>query len=223
MPDLGSIVPSLAIALLLVVMLWFTFGTQRNVRTGNELLRWLQAGLPLLGPRTSLRWLGSSAVELRLSEAAAPFRDATVVVVLEPRDVGLLWAWSRARGRRDFLIFRANLRRAPRGSIEVVDRRGWTGRRSGDRGDGEGGSAWHRIEWPGGTVEADATDGVDETAVREAWKAIEAASGGLWKLAVQPVVPHLEIHVVPPPPRVRSDRLIRPIRELATALARPAA
>ncbi|MGH2667639.1 MAG: hypothetical protein ACRDH5_00695, partial [bacterium] len=55
---------ALAVVLLLVVMLWFTWGTQHNISRGNQLLRWLQDGLPLLGRRTTLRWLGSSAAEL---------------------------------------------------------------------------------------------------------------------------------------------------------------
>ena len=74
MPPLEAFGPSIAIGLILFVMLWFALGTQRNIRIGNDLLRWLQRGLPLLGRRTTLRWLGSSAVELRIVEPAEPFR-----------------------------------------------------------------------------------------------------------------------------------------------------
>jgi hypothetical protein len=88
MQDLGGIGPAIVIALLIVVMLWFTLGTQRNIRKGNHLLVWLQEDLPRIGPRTTLRWLGSSAVELTIVEPREPFRTATVVLVLEPRDVG---------------------------------------------------------------------------------------------------------------------------------------
>src|SRR5919198_4169854 len=96
----ASLVPAALLIALLVVLLWFALGTRNNIRKGNDLLRWLQTGLPLLGRRTTLRWLGSSVAELQIANADAPFRDATVMVVLEPRDVGLLWAFARARGRR---------------------------------------------------------------------------------------------------------------------------
>jgi hypothetical protein len=52
----------------------------------------------------------------------------TLVVFLEPRDVPWIWALSRARGRRDTLILRARLGRAPLQEIEVLDRASWSGR-----------------------------------------------------------------------------------------------
>ena len=107
---------------------WFAAGTHLNVRKGHEALRWLQDGLPLVGEKTTVRWLGSSAVELKIPEAKAPFRTAEVVVVLEPRDVPLIWWFSRLRGRRDLFIFRANLQRQPRHEFEVLDPSSWLGR-----------------------------------------------------------------------------------------------
>jgi hypothetical protein len=213
MPPLEAFGPSIAIGLILVVMLWFALGTQRNIRKGNELLRWLQTGLPMLGRRTTLRWLGSSAVELGIAEAEAPFRDATVVVVLEPRDVSLLWAYARSRGRRDFLIVRANLRRAPRFSMDVGDPRGWTGRpEMAEEG-------VRTISWADGCI-ALAGAGADEAAVRATWNQLGQASEGVWRLTVQPVVPHLEIHLRPPAiGEVASDRVLAPIRDLAATLA----
>jgi hypothetical protein len=213
MPPLEAFGPSIAIGLILVVMLWFALGTQRNIRKGNELLRWLQTGLPMLGRRTTLRWLGSSAVELGIAQAEAPFRDATVVVVLEPRDVSLLWAYARSRGRRDFLIVRANLRRAPRFSMDVGDPRGWTGRP--DMAE----EGVRTISWADGCI-ALAGVGADETAVRSTWDQLARASKGVWRLTVQPVVPHLEVHVRPPAiGEVASDRVLAPIRDLAATLA----
>lgn len=215
MPDVGAWGPSLAIGLVLVVMLWFTLGTQRNVRKGNEILRWLQGGLPILGSRTTLRWLGSSAVELGIAEASAPFRDATLVVVLEPRDVGLLWAFSRSRGRRDFLIVRANLRRAPRFSLQAAHRSAWTAR------DEASDPSLTRVHWPGDGVDAWASEGADERAARAAWERLGKASGGVWKLTVQPLVPHLEVHVLPPDlDQVPADRLLSTVADLGRELSR---
>jgi hypothetical protein len=215
MPTLDGLGPAIAIALLLVVMLWFTFGTQRNIRRGNQLLTWLQGGLPRIGPRTTLRWFGSSAVELTIVEPAAPFRDATIVIVLEPRDVGVLWAFARSRGRRDFIIVRTNLRQPPRSSADVGDPTGWTGRL-----DAPEESGWRQQSWDGGvTAQLDGT--IDEGPIREAWQRFAAASGGVWRLTIQPVVPHLEVHVLPPDQAsVTADRLIDAVADLASHLAR---
>jgi hypothetical protein len=221
MPPLEAFGPSIAIGLILFVMLWFALGTQRNIRKGNDLLRWLQSGLPLLGRRTTMRWLGSSAVELGIVEPAEPFREATVVVVLEPRDVSFLWAFARSRGRRDFVIVRANLVRAPRFSMEVRDPRGWTGREEWVGGDGaaDGGDAVQILDWPGDCV-ARAGPGADEAAIRSIWGRLAQAGDGVWKLSVQPVVPHLEVHVRPPASGAGdAAELLSPIRDLATRLA----
>jgi hypothetical protein len=212
MPPLEAFGPSIVVGLVLFVMLWFALGTQRNIRKGNDLLRWLQTGLPMLGRKTTLRWLGSSAVELGIATAEPPFRDATVVVVLEPRDVSFLWAYARSRGRRDFVIVRANLRRAPRFSMDVGDPRGWTGRPDAAEQD------WRTVEWPDGCV-ALVGPGADEATVRSAWDRLGKASAGVWRLTVQPVVPHLEVHLRPPlTDRVASDRMLAPIRDLAARL-----
>lgn len=227
MPPLEAFGPFVGIALILLVMLWFALGTQRNIAKGNALLRWLQTGLPILGRRTTLRWLGSSAVELGIVEPALPFREATVVIVLEPRDVSVLWALARSRGRRDFVIVRLNLVRAPRFSMDVRDPRGWTSRSEAHAGDlgREGGTNgandgdWQALDWEGGCV-AHAGPGADDAAVRSAWRRLTEATGVVWRLTVQPVVPHLEVQFRPPVSNaVSADRVLSPIRELGAALA----
>lgn len=221
MPDPSALLPSLAILLLIGVMLWFALGTQRNIRRGNDLLRWAQGGLPVLGKRATLRWLGSSAVEVNLVEPVAPFREAQFLAVLEPRDVGWLWAMARSRGRRDFLIFRGTLRRSPGFDLEAGDRRGWTGRDGLERLDErveEG--PWIDTDW-GTEVQVRHSPDADAPAMRLAWQRLEPQSGGLWRLSVQRVVPHLEVHLVPPDTRsVPAERLFRTVRELAEELAR---
>jgi len=213
MPPLEALGPSIAIGLILFVMLWFALGTQRNVSKGNKLLRWLQHGLPIVGRRTTIRWLGSSAIELGIVEPHAPFREATVVVVLEPRDVPLLWAFARSRGRRDFVIIRANLVRAPAFTMDMRDLSGWTGRR--DKGEAQG--EWHAS---GGRTVALAGPGADESLIRGAWDRLSGLTSGVWRLTVQPVVPHLEVHFRPPVgDGAGSERIVGPIRDLAAKLA----
>jgi hypothetical protein len=195
------VVAALGTVLLIAFMLWFAFGTSRNISRGNDLLRWLQGGLPLVGRKTTLRWFGSSAVQLEITEARTPFTAAQVNVVLEPRDLGWLWAWARRRGRRDFLILRGTLPEPPRFEAEAGGHRGWTGTDRLDRLDPE---AWHRTTWEDATgpVEVAHSDRVepdDLDALRRAWDRMAGASGGLWRLSVRNLAPHVEVHLEPPP------------------------
>jgi hypothetical protein len=114
------------IVAVLVVLGWFAIGTHLNVRKGHAVLRWLQDGMPLLGERSTLRWLGSSGVELKVHRALAPLESAEVFLVLEPRDIPVLWWLFRMRGRRDLLILRGSLRAPPPFELEAFDPRAWS-------------------------------------------------------------------------------------------------
>jgi hypothetical protein len=210
LPAVGT---SAAILLLLVVMLWFTWGTQRNISRGNALLRWLQGGLTVLGRRATLKWLGSSAVELGMTQPERPFAEANVVVVLEPRDVGWFWAWSRRRGRRDFVIIRARLERSPRMELEAGDAAGWTG---GDRIDHLDEAAWESADWDRPGLRVLHATGTDPSLVRPLFDRLADASAGVWRLSVRREPPHLEVHVVPPDPeRAEAEPLFRAFADLA--------
>jgi len=119
---------SLFILVVIIFVGWFALGTQLNIRKGNKVLRWLQAGLTLVGEKTTLRWLGSSAVELKVQKAQEPLQQVEIFVVLEPRDLPFLWWFFRARGRRDLLIVRSQLRSTPRFELEVLDTDAWSTR-----------------------------------------------------------------------------------------------
>ncbi len=110
-----------------VVVAWFAAGTIWNVHAGRSLMRWMQEGLPVLGSRTTVRWLGSSVVEMVIGEAKAPFAGVTVVIFLEPRDLPW-WPLSRMRGRRDTLIIRGVLKRPPAVQLEALDPASWSAR-----------------------------------------------------------------------------------------------
>jgi hypothetical protein len=210
-----SILPAVLVIALLVVLLWFVFGTQRNVQRGNRLLHWLQTGLPVLGKRTTLRWLGSSAAELKLSEPHEPLRHAEVVVVLEPRDVSLLWGWARAHRRRDFLILRAELAHPPDFELEVADRTGWTGRDRIRRSDPKG---WEPA-WGQEDVSFRGTSNADARLLREFWEELGRASGGVWRLSIGQASPHVEAHVLPPDTNtVQADRLFTAFHQLCRRL-----
>ena len=120
--------PSLAAFVLVVIFVvgWFVVGIHYNVRKGHAVMRWLQDGLPLVGEKTTLRWLGSSVLELKIHQAKPPFHTAEVLVVLEPRDVAPIWGLARLRGRRDLFIFRGVLRSQPRVELEALDTTSWS-------------------------------------------------------------------------------------------------
>ncbi len=117
---------SIFVALVVVFVGWFALGTHINVRKGHRFLEWMQTGLPLIGEKTTLRWLGSSVVHLKIENAREPFRRAEVLCVLEPRDVPPVWLFSRLEGRRDLLIIRTELREPPKWQVEVLDRKAWS-------------------------------------------------------------------------------------------------
>ena len=116
----GPLVTAILTGLAILVVAWFAAGSVFNVRRGSAALRWMQGGLPLLGARTTVRWLGTTAVQLVLREPLPPFQEVALIVFLEPRDVPWMWAFSHRRGRRDILIVRAQLRDAPGVDLEVA-------------------------------------------------------------------------------------------------------
>jgi hypothetical protein len=211
MPPLNAFASSAAVLLVITVLLWFTIGTQRNIRKGNQLLRWLQDGLPVLADRTALRWLGSSAVQLTIERPKPPFKEAEIVIMLEPRDLPWFWAFGRARGRRDMLILRGRLRRGPTYDMEAYAPHGWTARDAQRRVD----PSWDTQRW-GSSIQVAHSRGADIDTARTSWSALEQASGGLWRLSVRRDPPHLHVHALPPDTAtVSSEVLVRAFRNLA--------
>jgi hypothetical protein len=184
------------------VVAWFAAGTIWNVRLGRELMRWMQGGpkggLRVLGSHTTVRWLGSTAVEMVIRDGNAPFASVTLVIFLEPRDLPWMWALGRSRGRRDTLIVRGVLRRAPALEFEVLDPVSWSGR-----------DALRRVprEWsvrPGDVV----VHHESAAALRHADALLaiaERAGLAVRRLSVRRSEPHFQLHV-PLPDRERAAR-----------------
>jgi hypothetical protein len=222
MPDPGTLLGSLLVIGLLAIMLAFAFGTQRNIQRGNARLAWLQAALPALGRRTTLRWLGSTAVQLDLVDPAEPFREITILYVLEPRDVPLLWLFARASGRRDVLIFRASLKRAPLLDLEATEPASWI-----KAADEQEAAAWPAVAFPDGVratalrATALGAEASELAAARRAWERLAEANDAVWRLSIRQTVPHLEVHVRPADAAtIPAERVLRPITDLAVELSR---
>jgi hypothetical protein len=199
-------------AVAIAVVAWFAGGTIWNVRQGHALMRWMQSGLPALGERTTVRWLGSSVAEMTIRDAKAPFANVTVIIFLEARDLPWMWAIGRARGRRDTLIVRGVLRRAPSFELEALDPESWSAR-----------DALPRVprEWPVRKAPADGGPIVhhaDAAALQhaDALLAIARRAGFVVRrLSLRRTEPHFQLHV-PFPDRARPAReFFEAVRSLA--------
>lgn len=204
---------TLAIAVLAVlVVAWFAAGTAWNVRKGSALMRWMQEGLPVLGERTTVRWLGSTAVEMVIQKARPPFEQVTLVIFLEPRDVPWMWALGRRTGRRDTLIIRGRLRRAPRADAEALEPASWSGR---DALRGVASAEWSVREpaSPGGL----STWYKTPASLARADDLVEIAGrAGLSvrRLSVRHTEPHLQVHVAPPGAGASASAFFEAVRAL---------
>jgi hypothetical protein len=208
-------VTALLTGLAIVIVAWFAAGSIYNVRRGREALRWMQGGLPALGARTTVRWLGTTAVQLGLRDPRAPFQEVSLIVFLEPRDVPWMWALSRTRGRRDLLIVRAQLRNPPRVDLEALDRRSWSGREVLPRLPA---SRWTVVEpgFPGRLAIFHQT--APALARAEELVALAGKTGvAVRRLSVRQGKPHLQLHLALPGPGVPAEALFQALRELGEA------
>jgi hypothetical protein len=168
----------------------------------------MQDGLPRLGVRSTVRWLGSSVVEMKIAEAKHPFASAALVIFLEPRDLPW-WPLSRARGRRDTLIVRGVLKAVPAMEFEALDPGSWSGRDALPRVPRE----WH------------SQNGIhyqDAAALQRAEALLARAEGlAVKRLSVRRAEPHFQLHVALPD-RGRSAReFFEAVHALAVVAASP--
>jgi hypothetical protein len=197
--------------LAVVVTAWFGAGTVWNVRKGSALMRWMQEGLPLLGERTTVRWLGSSAVEMCIRQAKPPFAEVTLIIFLEPRDLPW-WGLSRRLGRRDTIIIRAKLRRTPDADLEALEPWSWSSR-----------DVLHRLPATEWSRREPAAPGDLSTwfktpaALAHADALVELAHrSGLTvrRLSVRRAEPHFQLHLAPPRDGVSAREYFEAVRAL---------
>lgn len=175
----------------IVLVGWFAAGMFVNVRKGNRVARWLQEGLPVIGEKTTLRWLGSSGIELKIQNPRKPLVNVEVFILLEPRDVPLLWGFFHARGRRDVLIVRCHSSASPRFQLEAAGRHAWSARGTQLEAVRK---QWNPVSLPAAANDVTAyCEGPPASA--QAALALAADSGlPLVRLAVRPSAPQLEVH-----------------------------
>ena len=205
-------------ALVVLVLGSFALGSASNVKRGNRALKWLQGGLKSLGDKATVRWIGTTAVDLGLENAKAPFESAKVIVFLEPRDIPFVWAFARLRGRRDTLIVRARLAKPPVQDVELLDRASWSGRDALSRMKDERWSVREPAA-PGGLA---VFTRFDEALARAEALEAEARSAGLTvrRLSMRHAEPHLELHVDLPAASVDAAGFFRTVRSLGELASR---
>lgn len=207
---------ALFVVAVLVVLGWYAVGTQYNVRLGNRALQWLQQGLPVIGEKTTLRWLGSSVVELKLAKPRDPFRAVDLMIVMEPRDIPPFWLLGHLEGRRDLVIIRAHLNNAPRFELEARGDKTW-GTASAKR-DPKG--TWTELTGglPNG-VRAEYRGDISAERAREMLGKALAPDVHLTRLSIARGVPNLEMHLLLPPLNQSSaPRLFTRLRDLSQNL-----
>lgn len=182
-----------------VFMGWFALGMIYNLRRGDKILKWMQVGMPLIGPRTSFRWLGTSVAEMAIAHAKRPFQRLETLLVFRPRDVFWMTIIALFQGRDDTLIFRAYLNSPPRLDLELADPKAWTGRTAlrqvAERG--WEGTDYHglRLMAPKGLLNLAATT-LDQLAVP-----MQSLSPRYVRFSLRKTAPNLEIHLPFPNPR----------------------
>jgi hypothetical protein len=196
----------------IAVVAWFAAGTIWNIRTGRELMRWMQGGLPAFGSRTTVRWLGSTAVEMVIRDGKGPFAGVTLIIFLEARDLPWMWALGRSRGRRDTLIIRGVLRRAPSLELEALNPVSWSHR-----------DAFPRVprQWPvrqaaaGGGVVVHHSD-AEALVHADALLALAQRAGlTVWRLSVRRTEPNFQLHVPLPDRRQPAREFFEAVYALA--------
>lgn len=202
-----------------VVMGWFAFGVIWNIRRGNAVLKWMQDGLPRLGEKTTLRWMGSSAVELVIAKARQPFRRVELIVVLEPRDVPWFWLMSRAQGRRDMLIVRGQLTTAPQFEFDLLSPGSWSERETVGR---SAGKQWEAESLSDARFRApSATRPLSRQIAPAALEAAHNVNPIVWRLSSRRESPQFELHIPLPDPRQEdASTFFNALRDLGEQMSR---
>lgn len=111
------------IAFCVLLIIWYVVGWQVNRRHGKRLLEWVLQGLRAFGDQITISRLGTSGFQVNVKKAQPPFRRIKATILLEPREILLLWVFNLLRGGADHLVLKGTLRASPRGEVEIVKKK----------------------------------------------------------------------------------------------------
>ena len=148
---MSDLTTQVVIGFCILLVIWYIMGWQINRRHGRRLLEWILQGLRAFGGQITVSRLGTSGFQVNVKKARAPFKRIEATILLEPREILLLWIFNLLRGRADHLVLKGTLRAPPRGEVEVIKKRGRLAKRV-LKGLDE--RAWTRQEtvWPGASL-----------------------------------------------------------------------
>lgn len=194
----------IVIIAVVIFMGWFALGMIYNLRRGDAILKWMQNGLPLIGQRTTFRWLGTSVAEMGIAKAKRPFQRMDVLLVLKPRDVFWMVIIAFFQKRSDVLIFRAALSTPPLLDLELADPNTWTGREALGKVVKRG---WEAVDYQG--LRLMAPKGLLNLAVTtldHLTAPMQSLSSQYMRLSLRKTAPNMEVHLPFPNPRETDAR-----------------
>jgi hypothetical protein len=174
------------IAFCALLVVWYIVGWQMNRRRGERLLEWIIQGLRAFGDQITVSRLGTSGFQVEAGKAQTPFKRIEATILLQPREILLLWIFNLLRGRADHLVFKATLRAWPRGEVEVMK----MGRLSRGVLEELGEEAWTRQEAADGLVIACRGE-KGQQQVDAISHLVENLSARLLRLSLSKKAPHL--------------------------------
>ncbi len=113
---------TLAIALSLLLVAGYLWGSMVNRRVRRMAAGWARRGLSGLPEGATIRTLGAAGILIRQPHPRPGLEDLQMTVLLEPREVLPLWLWHRLTGRRDLVVLRITLTAAAAADLEIVAR-----------------------------------------------------------------------------------------------------
>jgi hypothetical protein len=129
----------------------------------------------------------------------------------------LYWAYTHARGRRDLLVFRAQLRNAPSFELEALDPKAWMTNRIVRNVRQKN---WARLELGSSRLCAYFNGNDATTAAKPLIDLAERAGGKMVRLSVRRTVPNLEVHCILPDLHNASSHWFSNLRQIGEATMR---
>ncbi len=203
------------IAVCVLLGVWYFAGVWVNRRRGIQLARALRERLLALGAEELAgRWVNASIFQFVAQRATTPVSKLAAIIVLESRELPLVWWVNLLRNRRDLLVVRMDLRPAPRAGVELeAYRQGAKPERD----------VRQRLTEPGWeqTIIHDYTVHYQRGAAHlkdELPRLLDEWQPYLRRLSISAASPHLLLSFSPAPPILASEGRFAAVRTLAEAV-----
>jgi len=104
---------------IVIIAAWYGAFLHFNRRRARRVLQWLQNAILAHGEINAVEWISSSHFKARLRLPGCGFRHPSLEARLAPREMPVKWALWRWHGRRETLVFEADLACPPRYGLEI--------------------------------------------------------------------------------------------------------